>query len=59
MDKETTPIPSPKQFIISVSGDNISADVSVKTQDDFLALDGIIDTVKREVEMSNLPNPNK
>ena len=38
-----------KSFIISVSGDNITADVMVKSEEDFPALDGLIDSVKKQV----------
>lgn len=38
-----------KSFIISVSGWNMVADVSVKSEDDFPALDGLIDSVKSQI----------
>jgi hypothetical protein len=38
-----------KSFIISVSGWNMVADVSVKSEEDFAALDGLIDSVKKQI----------
>ncbi len=43
----------PKEFIISVSGGNISADVLVKSEKDFPTLDGLIDTVKEQVKQND------
>ncbi len=51
---ETNDTPTPKiEFIISVSGGNISADVLVKSEKDFPTLDGLIDTVKQQVKNNN------
>ncbi len=51
---ETNDTPTPvKEFIISVSGGNISADVLVKSESDFPTLDGLIKSVKDQVKLND------